>query len=163
MGDVEFTPEQQEYVNKLVGEARVKAREQAQAQAAADGQAAKEKAEREALEASAEWEKLAKKAQARVTELEPASEKLDAYVKVVDSILAKRIEALGDRAKVAVDALPGNLSALEKLDWLNKNAELFQHNGGSGPGTPMRPVRPRDVADGTQSSLDDKTRANIRL
>jgi len=158
-GEVTFTEEQQNLVDRLVGEARTKARDQAQAQAAASNQAAREEAERAALEAAANWEQLAKKESARVRELEPLQQQVAAYQEVMDKLLADRVKALGTAAETAVKALPDSMTALEKMAWLSANGTLFQA-AGDGGGTPRRPEKPATDQDGKKKF---KPRYPIRM
>ena len=132
---MEFTKEQQELVNKLVGEARVKAGELAKTQHEAAQVKAKEDSEKAALAANQEWQALAKKHEARATELEPLQAQVETYQKLVGKMLRDKVKDLGDAAKKAIDGLPEGMSALEKLGWLTKNEGLFQ--AGDGVGTPQ--------------------------
>lgn len=132
---MEFSKEQQEHINKLVGEARVKAREVAKTQFEADQAKAKDVAEAAALAANQEWQKLAATHEARVTELEPLQAQVETYQKMVGKMLRERIKELGESAKKAVDGLPEGMAALEKLNWLTKNEGLFVGQG-DGVGTP---------------------------
>lgn len=116
----EFTPEQQKLVNKIMGKIRIEAREKGKADAKAEQEAADQEAERESMAAAAEWEKLSKMHSDRVTELEPFEAEAKAYRELIKGMLADRIKALGDKAKVIVKAMPESLSDLEKLNWLNK-------------------------------------------
>lgn len=136
--EVTFTAEQQVLVDKLVGEARVKARDQASQAAQGAADAAKKKAEQEALKAKAEWQKLAETHESRVKELEPLVQQVEAYQAIIENLLDDRVKALGDGAASAVKALPESMTALDKLNWLSKNVELFQP-AGDGGGTPRRP------------------------
>lgn len=122
---IEFTAEQQAHVNKLVGEARVKAREGAKTQYEADQAKTESAAEQEKLAEQAEWQKLAEKHQARVAELEPLEAETKAYAEVIQGMLEAKLKVLGDKAQTAIDGLPGDLGALAKLQWLNKNEALF--------------------------------------
>lgn len=132
---MEFTKEQQEHINKLVGEARVKAREVAKTQHEGDQAKAKEDAEKAALAANQKWQELAEKHEARAKELEPFEGQAKAYSELIAGMLKDKIKGLGDTAKKAVGALPETLSSLEKLEWLNANEALFQAPG-DGVGTP---------------------------
>ena len=135
---IEFDEAQQARVNELVGAARVKARDQAKADFEAAQAKAKEEAEKTTLAAEAKWQELAQKHEARATELEPFETEAKAYRKLVTTMLKDRVKELGEDAKKAVDALPSTLTDLDKLAWLNTNAELFEVTG-DGVGTPNRP------------------------
>jgi hypothetical protein len=129
----------QDDLNKFIGEARIKAREQARAEFEAQAAKDKEATERQALEAKQQWQELAGRHEGRVKELEPLEAEVEAYRGLVATMLADRVKALGEGAKKAVEALPGTLSDLEKLAWLNSNEELFQvAQPGDGVGTPHR-------------------------
>lgn len=160
--------DQQEHVDKLIGEARVKARklakEEAKAAAGALGEEAQEasilkrvaeavttakeeaktefeaeaakavtKAEEDAVTAKLveekKWEDLATqhstKVETLIAELEPLKAKVTAYEALVADMLDSALETLGDAAVKAVEALPGEPAALEKLVWLHQNEELF--------------------------------------
>lgn len=135
---MEFTDEQQAYIDKLVGQARQEGRKSGSEKAKQE-LAEKERKELEAsLEESQEWKRLAKERADKIAELEPLSEKLEAYQGVVEGLLKSKVEEL-DAEKV-VKALPEQMTDLEKLNWLTENAELFG-GGASDPGTPRRPPR----------------------
>lgn len=133
---IEFTEEQQAYVNKLVGDARTKARGIAE-QDLAD-KIAKEKADAEVVTLAAEkkWQELAERHEARAKELEGFELQAKAYGELITGMLKDRIKALGDAAKKAVAALPESLTDLDKLNWLNQSEALF--GKGSVIGTPGR-------------------------
>jgi len=138
---MEFTKEQQEFVDKLVGEARVKAREVAKTQYDAAQAKAKEDSEKAALAADQKWQELAAKHEARVTELEPLVAEAKAYSKLIDGMLKAKIKEFGDAAKTAVKALPDGMSPLAQLEWLTKNEGLFK-GAGDGVGTPQGRKKP---------------------
>lgn len=133
-----LTDEQQAFVDDLVGKARTKAREKAQADATAQVAKDREAAEQAALVTNKQWQELAQKHEARVKELEPFEASAKEYTKLVEGMLEDRIEALGEAAEKAVKALPGSMTATDKLAWLKENEELFQV-AGDGVGTPGRP------------------------
>lgn len=133
---VMFDEAQQALVDKLVGEARVKSKAIATAQAEAAQTKAKEDSEKAALIANQKWQELAAKHEARVKELEPFEAQAKAYSELVTGMLKDKTKALGDAAKKAVEALPEGMTSLEKLNWLTKNEGLFQASG-DGVGTPQ--------------------------
>lgn len=131
---MEFTDEQQEYINKLVGDARAEGRKKG---------AEKVRAEMEdkldALQSSvAQSEDLADK-------LSAVEEKLGLHREALDTFLKARLSKLSDPVKKAVEALP--LDTLGKLNWLAEHEEVFVSE--KSPGTPRDPgpqVRsPKDV------------------
>jgi len=134
-----FNDEQQALVDKLVGEARVKAREKAQVDFAAQAAKDKDATSQAALVAEKKWQELAEKHEARVKELEPLVAKSAAFDELVAEMLKDRTKALGDAAKKAIAALPEGLTDLDKLNWLNENESLFEAARGDGIGTPGRP------------------------
>lgn len=80
---------------------------------------------------------------ARLAELSPKAERLEAYQKAVESLLAVKLEAFGDRAKKAVEALPEGMDLLDKLTWLAENEDLFaERTGPAGP--PRHPRQERE-------------------
>ena len=135
---MEFNEEQQAFVDKLVGDARVKAREKAQSDFEAKLQAEKEAAERQAMVDQAKWKELAESSSAKLQELEALAPQLEKYEGLIADMLQSKVKALGDSAQKAVEALPESMGAVEKLEWLSKNVELFQA-AGDGVGTPKRP------------------------
>ncbi|MDY7078018.1 MAG: hypothetical protein SXV54_13970 [Chloroflexota bacterium] len=138
--EVVFTQEQQALVDKLVGEARVKAREKAKTEFEAAQATANEEAEREKLAAGEEWQKLASTHEARVKELEPLEAQVKAYGEVIAGMLKDKVESLGNNAKKAIEGLPETMTDLDKLNWLNKNEGLFQAESAS-VGTPKRATK----------------------
>jgi hypothetical protein len=135
---VEFTPEQQAVVDELVGKARTKAREKATAEQEAITAKAKKDAETAALVENQKWQELAETSQERIKALEPLEQKVKAYEEMVVEMLKGEVKKYGDSAAKALNDLPGTTSAIEKLEWLKKNQELFQVSG-DGVGTPGRP------------------------
>lgn len=154
---MEFTVEQQAELDRLIGEARVKARDLAKAEFTTAQTKAQADADRAALEAKNEWQTIAAEQKSRITSLEAAEAKVKTYETLVDGMLADRIKALGDAAKTAVSALPESLTPIEKLTWLNKNVGLFSATSSDGVGTPERRI--------TQKASDKKTpfEAPLRL
>lgn len=134
MADVTFTPEQQAQVDKLVGDARVKARQLAQADH--EAQAVKDKATTDAaaLVAQNKWQELAEQGQARIKELEPLEARVKEFEVAAEETLKSTIKELGEAAKMAVDTLPESMTATEKLAWLRKNQKAY-HAKGDGVGT----------------------------
>jgi len=126
---MEFTEEQQEYINKLVGEARTKAREKA-------------------------LEEAQGIAETKLTELRSQfAVDLEAHEQFVASVLEDKLQALGDRARQAVESIP---NGVDKIAWLNANAELFTTN--TSVGTP----KPGKAASTRQQPVAP-SRYNIRL
>lgn len=136
--DVTFTEEQQAFVDELVGKARVKAREKAEAEFTAQANTSAAEAEEARLKAEKQWETLAANAQAKVKELEPYQAEAVAYRELISGMLKDKVKALGDDAKKAVAGL--NMSDLDKLNWLNANENIFRPVG-DGVGTPHRTKR----------------------
>lgn len=139
--EVRFDEAQQVLVDKLVGDARVKARERAQTELAAQAAKDKEAAAQTALAAEAKWQELAEQHAARVKELEPLVGKAAEFDKLIDGMLKDKLKAMGDAAKKAVGALPEQMSKLDQLNWLNANAGLFTADPGDGVGTPRHPKK----------------------
>jgi len=143
--ELNFTKEQQAFIDKLIGKTRIGAREKAQTDAADAAKVAKDAAEKAKLEASKEWQTLAARHEARVKELEPFEEQAKAYNKLINDMLAAKIKALGDAAKKAVGALPESLTVVDKLAWLTANEDLFKEAGahvlrGGSPTTRRKPA-----------------------
>lgn len=136
--EIKFDEAQQKLVDKLVGEARVKARETAQAEFTDKSVKEQEAAEQAALVAGKKWQELAQKHETRAKELEPFEAEAKAYREMVTGMLKDRVKELGEDAKKAVAALPDSLTDLDKLNWLNQNTKLFEAVG-DGVGTPGRP------------------------
>jgi len=134
---VTFSEEQQAFVDDLVGKARVKAREKAEAEFTVQTAKDKDAAEQAALVAEKKWQELAQKHEARVKELEPFEASAKAYNELVENMLKDKIKTLSEAGKKAITALPDSMTASEKLAWLSANEELFQATG-DGVGTPAR-------------------------
>ena len=138
---MEFTEEQQKYVNDLVGQARIKARQKAEEDAKAAIEAAKQQAEAEAAQAE---------------QVEALQGQIKAYDAVITGLLEARLAEFGEAAEKAVEVLPDSLT---KLNWLNANAGLFQAPAGDGVGTPGKP-NPTNTDDTKPGKL---SRLPIRL
>ena len=122
---VTFTPEQQAHIDKLIGDARVKAKTRAKADIDKATAKAAEDAETARLAEQAEWKTLSEKHAARITELEPLEAQVASYAETITGMLDAKLEVLGETATKAVSGLPGELDALAKLTWLNANEALF--------------------------------------
>ena len=120
--------EQQAHVDKLIGDARVKAREKAKKEGAEQLTRERETAEAATAVARQEMQTLS---ETRLTALE----------KVVAGVLEDTVKRLGEAAGSAVEGLPKSMSAGDKLDWLRQNEKLFQSTG-DGVGTPSQNARP---------------------
>lgn len=72
---VEFTPEQQAFIDKKIGEARVKEREKAKAEAETKVKAEQEAADKKVLEEKGEFKKLAEAEQKKAQEAEDRANK----------------------------------------------------------------------------------------
>ena len=143
---IAFTPDQQAYLDKLIGKARSEGRESAKKELETAQSKAAQLAEEQRLKEQAEWQKLAETHEAKAKELEPQvtslSEKVTAYETVINDLLTAKIKALGDVAKRAVENLPGAPDALAKLQWLNANENLFKPLG---PGNQIK-IKPAATA-----------------
>ena len=137
-----LTTEQQVMVDRLVGEARVKAREKAQVEFTSAQNGIAEAAEMATLAADAEWKTLNEKNEARVRELEPFEAQAKEYNALISKMLRTKVKSLGDGAKTAVDGLPEGMSTAAKLKWLTANEALFG-DVSSGVGTPRRKLNNR--------------------
>lgn len=143
---VVFTPEQQVVFDKAAGAIRIKAREQAKTEFEAAQADARKKADEAAnlksLEDEKKFQEIIDLDKVKIAEIEPALEKakatLEATSKVVQEVLDKMVDTLGEAAKTAIDNLPGKPDLLEKLAWLTANEELFKTTKPAPPGTPPR-------------------------
>ena len=139
---ITFSQEQQVYLDKLIGTARKDGREAAKKEFEVQQQKAKEESEAARLKEQNEWQKLAEQHEGAVKELTPKVETLTAqiaaYETVIVELLDAKIKALGDGAKVAVNALPGSPDSLARLLWLNSNEALFKAQT-LGPGNQTKP------------------------
>ena len=124
-GEVTFSTEQQKHINELLGKTREEARDRAKAEIAREQEKAAKDAEAARLVEEQQYKALAGQYQARIGELEPLEGRMQAYVEAVDTLLAAKLKELGQPAQTAVDNLPGDPDALEKLRWLNANDALF--------------------------------------
>lgn len=153
---MQFTAEQQAFIDKRIGQARIKSREKATSDATTAQSAAAQEAEQLKLETDKNWEKLVAMQKARVTELEPFETQVKAYEVLIETMLEDRIKILGDAAKKAVEALPETLTAIDKLNWLNTNQGLFTAEGPVSPvGTPAKKVK-KQAAGKTRADLGHK-------
>lgn len=131
-GKVEFTPEQQSHIDRIISERLGRAQEQWQAKQAEAVKAAEEAAALKQLEEQNEYKALYEKTKADMQALyaeklkgEQVVGALGQYQETIGELLTARINALGEAAQTAVDNLPGDPDALDKLRWLNKNEGLF--------------------------------------
>ena len=125
VGEATFNDAQQRYIDKLLGKVRIEAHDRVKAEIEREQQKATKDAETARLAEQQEYKKLADQYQARIGELEPLEGRMQAYVEAVDTLLAAKLKELGQPAQTAVDNLPGDPDALQKLAWLNANNALF--------------------------------------
>jgi hypothetical protein len=123
MSEIEFTEEQQKFVDKLVGQARKEGRESGDAELKQKYDALKTVSD----EREAELKKLK-------GEHKTASETLE-------QVLERRLEGYDEGVSAALETLP--LDTMEKLKWIDEHGSLFTGSAGDGgegtdkgPGTP---------------------------
>lgn len=138
--EVVFSEEQQALVDKLVGQARMKSRQQAKEEFEADMAKLEKEKLQQGLEEKQEWERLAKERAGEIESLKPMAEKVEAYEDLIGDLLESKLTALGEKAERFVSALPEGMTSYDKLKWLADNAELFEEDDVP-PGTPKRRVR----------------------
>ena len=97
---------------------KLKKLEDAEAKRLASEQSDIEKAQAQVTALTAERDTL-------TTRSEAVEEQMARYVAATGTLLDARIKALGKAAKTAVDALPEAADALQRLEWLEANKELF--------------------------------------
>ena len=121
----------------MIGEARIKARELATAEVTAalttDPQVAPTESTTPAVTDTNEVPTV------EGDPLAPLQATIARYEAAAQGMLATRTAAMSEAAKAAIVGLPESMSALERLNWLDKNASLFQPVG-DGVGTPRRPA-----------------------
>ena len=144
-GEVTFSEEQQQHIDRLIGDRLTRAKTKWEADLAAAKTKADQDAETAQLAEQEKYKELAGKHQARIAELEPLEGRMQEYVEAVDGLLAAKIEALGETAKTAVDNLPGDPDALQKLSWLGANEALFGRKGPPDIGADRRGRGGKDV------------------
>lgn len=143
---VVFTPEQQIQLDKIVGGARQKAREQAKTELETAQAEAKKKSDEavalKKLEDEKEFQKVIELGKTKIAEIEPAlktaQEQVTAYEELAAGILKQRVETFGDQAQTAIDNLPGEPDTLAKLSWLSANEDLFKPTTPAPKGTPPK-------------------------
>lgn len=122
--EAKFTAEQQEVINRLVGEARTKERDKARAEAEAETAKTKKKAEEEALAKNQEWEQLAA----------TRAEEVAAVAKERDELLPYKEQA--ERYRAALEKLVNEtmkgvpkhlLPLMEKMDPVETLEYLTKH------------------------------------
>jgi hypothetical protein len=145
---VTFTPEQQEYLNKLIGQARVQGRE-----------SARQEFETQQAEDEGNFETLYQQAKDRLAELEPLEGKVETLETAVKSLLDDKLAALPEAARKAVDGLPASMSVQDKLKWIEDNGDLF--NVAATGGTPSRSQRGTNIPPG-EDALQRETRKVTR-
>lgn len=159
-GDLNFTDEQQAFIDKLVGKTRIGAREKAQTDAADAAKKAADVASQAQLAADKKWQQLSERHEARVKELEPFEAQAKAYTDLIDKMLKAKVKELGDAAKKAVQALPEALSPADKLSWLAANEGLFKEEARP-VGSPKLRTKPSKA--GTEAADVAKTRRRRTL
>ena len=129
-----LTSEQQVLIDKHVDgfiDARLKrAKSQWENEQAEEIKKVDEAANTLKLKEEKKFQELISQHEGKISEIEPQLEtalaQLAAHTEMAESILAQRYETLGEAAKTATDALPGEPDVLARLNWLTANEELFK-------------------------------------
>lgn len=130
-------------VNELVGKARVEARERSEKEFETKFANDKRDAEVTRLAEQEDWKALADERGKQLTELDSYKGQAEQYAVTIQAVLDSMLEELGEDAKKAVKAMPGNVT--EKLDWLTANKGLFNNVGdGVGSSAPIKDKKKRE-------------------
>lgn len=131
-----------DHVNSFIGQRLDRAKKEWQAEQDTQREKENDAATQERLKEQEKWRELAEGHEAKVKDLEPELEAINAtlaqYQETLASILKTRLDALGEKATTAVDNLPGEPDSLEKLQWLEANEDLFKADATPGHGTPPK-------------------------
>ena len=130
-----------------------------------DNEKSRREAEEKALKEQSEWQKLAEKHAARISELEP----LHATVEETNAQLGRYKGALEAHLATQRDSLPDHIMDLldrfdpvDQLEWLAKNRELLgQQRGGNGIPTTPRPAGPMTTEQATEVEIQKRLRTGI--
>ncbi len=125
---VTFTPEQEELVNKRIGEARTKAREQAKAELEAERAKADAEAETKRLEEQKEFESLAAKRADKIAELTPQAQKAQRY----EAALKKHLEAQRSGLPDHIVEILDTMDPADQLEYIAKHQDKLKPAGTSG-------------------------------
>ncbi|HEY3310564.1 MAG TPA: hypothetical protein VGK00_02885 [Anaerolineales bacterium] len=96
---------------------------------------AKEEAEAEGLKKSEEWQSLAKRLEARVGELEPASEQVTRYKSALDKYLEAEKKDLPKHVLVLLE----KLDPVDQMEYLSANRDDIGKASKGGEGVPASP------------------------
>lgn len=143
-GEVTFSAEQQEFLNKLIRKAKDEGRDTAKAQLEEEQRKASEEAERKQLAEKQQFKELSEKQQADLTALEAkakadaetlkaVTEERDRYKVIVETSLSERRKGLPEH----ITALLDELDPIKQLEWLAANADKTAQRPGIGT--------PRDI------------------
>lgn len=159
---VEFSEEQQAYINKLVGDARKEGRDKAAREAEDARRTAEDEAEQKRLEEQKEFEKLANDRKAKLDALEAQvktlAEQNEKYISAIKAKLETERKGLPDH----ITALLDKLDPVDQLEWLAGNAEAAKKpSGAQSPGTPTRPRKPSEPPD--PGKMEKQDRFGVRL
>ena len=97
--ELTFTPEQQEFVDSLVGKVRIEARERAQKDLAELLENQKQEAERNKLAANAEYKELSERLTEQVGQLTSFKDKATQFEEIMAAVLKNAMEGLPEEAK----------------------------------------------------------------
>lgn len=159
---IEFSPEQQAYLDKLIGDARKEGRDKAAREAEDARRTAEDEAEQKRLEEQKEFEKLANDRKAKLDALEAQvktlAEQNEKYVSAIKAKLEAERKGLPDHIMALLD----KLDPVDQLEWLAGNAEAAKKpSGAQSPGTPTRPRKPSEPPD--PGKLEKQERFGVRL
>ena len=123
---IEWSPEQQEEINRIVGQTRIEEREKAKKDSEAHITKAKKEAEEKELLEKQEFKTLAEKREKELEELrnenvalKEAKEQGDKYKTALETSL----KAQTDKLPKSIQALISKLDVLEQIEFLTKNAK----------------------------------------
>ncbi len=123
---IEWTPEQQEEINRMQGETRKEERRKARADFDADVAKAKQAAEEKELTEKQEFKTLAEKRQTEIDTLKKANEDLTTAKEQGDkykAALEKSLQTQTEKLPKHIKALLSKMDVLEQMDYLNENAK----------------------------------------
>lgn len=160
---VEFTEEQQAYVNKLIGDARKEGRDRAAREAEEARKTSEDEAEQKRLEEQKEFEKLANDRKAKLDALEAQVKTLAGQNEKYVSAIKAKLDAERKGLPEHITALLDRLDPADQLEWLAANGEAAKKptGGSTTPGTPTRPRKPSEPPD--PGKMEKQDRFGIRL
>lgn len=134
--DVEFTPEQQAHIDKIIGSRLAQQKRQLDAQAKKEKERAQEEAEAEALREQEKFQQLAEKHEAKIERLEPELETVTGERDRYKEALEAQLETIRGDLPDYIITLLDKMDPVDQFEYIAENADTLKKKKDPFPDTP---------------------------